>query len=94
MSEGIWIAVITSVLSLVGVVVTSIGNRKKMQEDFQLQSQLADARLEKNLAVMGTRLDTLTAEVRKHNGFAEKMPVLEERIKNYDERIKYLESLD
>lgn len=93
MSEEIWIAVITSVLSLVGVVVTSIGNRKKMQADFQLQSQLADARLEKNLAVMGTRLDVLTAEVRKHNGFAEKLPVLEERVKNSEERIKYLESL-
>lgn len=93
MSEGIWIAIITSVLSLVGVVVTSIGNRKKMQADFQLQSQLADARLEKNLAVMGARMDTLTAEVRKHNGFAEKLPVLEERVKNSEERIKYLESL-
>lgn len=94
MSEGIWIAIITSVLSLVGVVVTSFNNRKKMSEDFRRQSELADAKLETQLAVMTTRLDTLTAEVRKHNEFATRVPVLEERMKNYDERIKYLESLD
>lgn len=93
MPEGIWVAIITSVLSLTGVVVTAVMNRKKMLEEFRTQSQLADANLEKSLAIMNTRIDTLTDEVRKHNNFAMRVPVLEEKIKNNEDRLKYLESL-
>lgn len=93
LSEGIWIAIITSVLSLAGVIATSIGNRKKLQSDFQTQSQLADAKLEKNLAVMATRMDTLTDEVRKHNGFAEKIPGIQANMSNMERRISHLEML-
>lgn len=37
------------------------------------------------------QLDELTREVRKHNGFAERLPVIEEKIKVANHRIENLE---
>lgn len=42
-------------------------------------------------AVMETRLEELTREVREHNGFARRMPVVEEQIKVINHRIADLE---
>ena len=42
-------------------------------------------------AVTDTRLEELTREVREHNGFAKRMPVLEEQIKVINHRIADLE---
>ncbi len=45
----------------------------------------------KNQAVMDTRLEELTREVREHNNFAKRMPVVEEKIKVINNRINDLE---
>ena len=45
----------------------------------------------KNQAVMDTRLEELTREVREHNNFARRMPVVEEQIKVINHRIQDLE---
>ena len=45
----------------------------------------------KNQAVTETKLDELTREVREHNGFARRMPVVEEQIKVINHRIEDLE---
>ena len=42
-------------------------------------------------AVTETKLEELTREVREHNGFARRMPVLEEQIKVANHRIEDLE---
>lgn len=42
-------------------------------------------------AIMETRLEELTREVREHNGFARRMPVVEEQIKVINHRISDLE---
>ena len=42
-------------------------------------------------AVTDTKLDELTREVREHNGFARRMPVVEEQIKVANHRISDLE---
>lgn len=42
-------------------------------------------------AVTDTRLDELTREVREHNHFAQRVPVLEEQIKVANHRIDDLE---
>ena len=44
-------------------------------------------------AVMETRIDELTREVREHNEFARRMPVVEEQIKVINHRIADLEDL-
>ena len=46
---------------------------------------------QKAQAVTETRLDELTREVREHNNFARRMPVVEEQIKVINHRIQDLE---
>ena len=48
-------------------------------------------KMEIQMAVTGTKLDELTREVRKHNNFAERVPVLEEKISVANHRIDDLE---
>lgn len=50
-------------------------------------------KLETSQAVTDTKLDELTREVRKHNNFAERVPVLEEQIKVANHRITDLEHI-
>ena len=45
----------------------------------------------KNMAVMNTRLEELTREVREHNNFARRMPALEEKVGGIEKRLDKLE---
>ena len=46
---------------------------------------------QKTQAVMETRIDELTREVRDHNNFARRVPILEEQMKVANHRIQDLE---
>ena len=48
----------------------------------------------KSQAVTETKLDELTREVREHNNFARRMPVVEEQIKIINHRIEDLEEIN
>ena len=48
----------------------------------------------KSQAVTDVKIEELTREVRKHNSFAEKIPVLEEQIKVANRRIDDLEHIN
>lgn len=78
--EAIITALITGGLALAGVIITNVSGNRKMQ-----------SQLEKSQAVTDTKLDELTREVREHNGFARRMPVVEEQIKVINHRIEDLE---
>lgn len=80
MSEAIIVAIITGSLSLIGVIVSN--NRT---------AQSMDAKLDKQQAITETKLEELTREVRAHNNFAQRVPVLEEQIKVVNHRIADLE---
>lgn len=80
MSEAIIVAIITGGLSLIGSIVSN--NRT---------AQSMDAKLDKQQAVTETKLEELTREVRMHNNFAQKIPVMEEQIKVANHRIEDLE---
>ena len=80
MSEAIIVAIITGGLSLIGTIVSN--NRT---------AQSMDAKLDKQQAVTETKLEELTREVRAHNNFAQRVPVLEEQIKVVNHRIADLE---
>ena len=43
-------------------------------------------------AVVETKVEELTREVREHNGFARRMPVVEEQIKSLSHRVTDLEN--
>lgn len=80
MSDAIIVAIITSGLSLIGVIVSNIHTAQSM-----------DAKLDKQQAVTETKLEELTREVRTHNNFAQRIPVLEEQMKVANHRIADLE---
>ena len=46
----------------------------------------------KQQAITDTKLDELTREVREHNSFAQRVPVVEEQIKVINHRIEDLEN--
>lgn len=75
-----WGSVITGVLSLAGVIITCIfTNRKNL------------AAIKISQAVTETKIEELTREVRAHNNFAQRMPVVEEQIKAINHRLEDLE---
>lgn len=86
-------AIITGVLAIAGEIVIAIVNNKAMMAEMKKQQELADARLEKAQAITDTKLDELTREVREHNDFAKRVPVLEEKIIVANHRIDDLEKL-
>lgn len=83
MSEAIMVALITGGLSLVGTVATCLVTAKKNEKKQDIAQ-----------AVMQTELAELTREVREHNGFARRMPVVEEQIKVINHRLADLERED
>ena len=78
--ESILVALITGGLSLLGVIYSN--NRT---------AQSMDAKLDKQQAVTETKLEELTREVRKHNGFAEKIPVIQRDIQVLNHRMSDIE---
>lgn len=80
MSDGVLVAIITGVLTLVGTIITVLVGNSKTNENIRI-----------NQAVTDTKLDALTDEVKKHNNFAQRMPVVEEQIKVINHRIDDLE---
>ncbi len=79
MTEAIVVAFITGGLSLLGVVVTCIATSRKSEEKQEI-----------SLAIMRTEMAELTREVRAHNNFATRMPVVESEIKNIKGEVQRL----
>lgn len=80
MSEAIAVALITGGLSLLGVVITCMVTARKSETAIKISQAITD-----------TKIEELTREVRLHNGFARRMPVVEEQIKVINHRISDLE---
>ena len=91
MSDAIIVALITGGLSLIGVWLTSRKNNAELFAKLDKQSELSDAKLEREIAVVKTEIKNLSDEVRKHNAFAERIPALEEKAKATDRRLTDLE---
>lgn len=80
MTESIIVAVITGLCAIVGSIITGrIASDKTAQ-------QLAISQ-----AITDTKIVNLTEEVKKHNNFAARMPVVEEQIKVINHRLEDLE---
>ena len=78
--ESIIVALITGGLSLIGVVFSNMSSNKKMETTLKIQQAVTD-----------TKIENLTTEVREHNNFAKRLPVVEEKIKVINHRIDDLE---
>lgn len=78
--DAIIVALITGGCSILGVILSNISSNKKIEQ------KLTTAQ-----AVTDYKIDELTREVREHNNFARRMPVVEEQIKVINHRIDDLE---
>ena len=75
-------AVIAGLLSLVGVMITNSRANIRVQNDIRTAQ-----------AVTNERISELTREVRMHNDFARRIPIIEEQIKVANHRVADLEEL-
>lgn len=80
MEASIITSIISSIFTLAGVIITVISSNNKTRNAMEV-----------NQAVMDTRITELTREVREHNNFAKRMPVVEEQIKVINHRLEDLE---
>lgn len=98
MSEAILIALIPSILTFAGVLVTVFSSNKKLTNDIKLENTkvVNDIKLEITAYHSSTdeKIKELTREVREHNNFAKRMPVVENDIKHIEERMIELHKKD
>lgn len=80
MSEAIVAALITGLLSLAGVILSNSMSTRKSETAIRTAQAVTD-----------TKIEALTREVREHNRFARRMPVVEEQIKTLGHRVGELE---
>lgn len=73
-------SIVVGMLSLIGVIITNRRSQEKIRNDIRTSQ-----------AVSETEIKELTREVREHNNFARRMPVVEEQIKVINHRLKDLE---
>ena len=73
-------AIVVGLLSLVGVIITNNRANNKMQNEMKTSQAVTDE-----------RIGELTREVRLHNDFAQRVPVIEEHLMAVDRRLKDLE---
>ena len=83
MTEAITVALITGGLSLLGVIIASAAGNRRTEQKIQVAQAVTD-----------TKIEELTREVRKHNNFAEKIPVIQEQIKVVNHRLADLEDVE
>lgn len=79
--ETIITGIITGGLALIGVIITSLTNHKTIENTLKV-----------NQAVMDTKLETLTEEVRKHNNFAVRVPMIEKDIEYLKHEVEEIKS--
>jgi hypothetical protein len=69
--EGIISALITGGLALIGVIITNRKTKDDITQEFKVAKAVTD-----------TKIEELTREVREHNNFAKRMPVVENEIQH------------
>lgn len=69
MTDAVIVALITGGLSVLGVIISNIGSNRKIEDTLSTSQAVTDCKIEE-----------LTREVREHNNFARRMPVVEQQI--------------
>lgn len=86
MSDAVIVAIISGACSMIVGIVSAVIAAKSTGNDVQKKMEIAQA-------VTDTKLSELTREVRAHNGFAQRLPVLEEKMSVANHRIDDLEKV-
>ena len=83
MNDGIIIAIVSGVLTLAGTIITVFAGLNKSSKNIEIVQ-----------AVTNEKIEHLTEEVKKHNDFGNRIPVIETKIENLDRRVGDLERGD
>jgi uncharacterized coiled-coil protein SlyX len=76
--------IIVALIGFAGVIASNAYTSRRTQQAYKKD-------LEIMLAVQNEKIEELTREAAKHNGFAERVPRLEAKVDDIDERVKRLE---
>lgn len=77
MGDAVIVAIISGLLTLAGTALTVYATARKSDYNLRVAQAITD-----------TKIDELTREVREHNNFARRMPVVEEKIKNLEQALQ------
>ena len=77
MSDGVIVAIITGLFTLIGTVITVIVGMSKANKNIEIVQ-----------AVTNEKLDHLTEEVKKHNDFGQRIPILEVKLSNLEQKVE------
>lgn len=80
MESSIIVAIISGIITIIGTLITVWAGLRTSAQKAAVQQAITD-----------TKLDELTREVRKHNNFADKIPVIEEQLKQLNDKVTDLE---
>ena len=78
--DGIIAALITSGVGLIGIIITNVTSNHKVENTLKTSQAVTDC-----------KIDELTREVREHNNFARRVPVMEEKLEGIINRVENLE---
>ncbi len=84
MPDAVVVALITGACAIVAQLIISHMSNVKLFAEIERKSELSDEKLQGKIDVMNTKIEELTREVRAHNNFAQRMPVLEEKVSNLE----------
>lgn len=75
MTDTIWVSIISAIATVLGVLIANKSQQKLMMAEF-----------DKKLALLEQKIQMLTAEVKEHNNYAKRMPIVEEQIRELQRR--------
>ena len=75
MSEAVLVAIITGGIGLLGTIITVVATNSKTRQEMRV-----------NIAVMDEKISELTREVRMHNDFASRVPVIEAKVESLERK--------
>lgn len=91
MNETIAAALIAAAAAIIGNLIISRKSTQEMGHKLEINQQEMAHKLEKQQAVTDTKIEELTREVREHNNFAQRMPVVENEIKTLNNTVNALQ---
>ena len=80
MDSAIIVAVISGIVTIAATVLTVAAGMSKTSKNIEIVQ-----------AVTNEKLNNLTEEVKKHNEFGQRIPIIEEKVSNLDKRVGDLE---
>lgn len=92
MPDTVIVALVTGICAVIAQLIIARSNSQKLMSQLEKQSEIADLKLEGRLEaftqVTDTKIEELTREVRQHNNFAQRMPVIEEKVKQLENKVQ------